>query len=93
MKKSIIIPILLMAFALPAMAQEKEQETVQDLRRHEVSIGYGFHPVTSISADRVSRFACWMDKVGAVYGTYTYYFNKHVGLGGTYCFDPREIDY
>ena len=32
MKKSIIIPILLMAFALPAMAQEKEQETVQDLR-------------------------------------------------------------
>ena len=92
MKKPIVIALAL-ALCLPAMAQEKEQETVQDLRRHEVSIGYGFHPVTSISADRVSRFACWMDKVGAVYGTYTYYFNKHVGLGGTYCFDPREIDY
>lgn len=93
MKNNILISLLLMAFALSSIAQEKEQETVQDFRRHEVSIGYGFHPVTSISVDRVSRFDCWMDKVGAIYGSYTYYFNKHVGLGGTYCFDPREIDY
>ncbi|MBQ6101480.1 MAG: hypothetical protein IJL04_04215, partial [Bacteroidales bacterium] len=60
----------------------------------EISIGYGFHPVSGdyFGMDAM-RFNYWIDKVGAIYGSYTHFFNKVVGVGGTYCFDPRIIDY
>ena len=89
MKKSIIIALVL-ALYLPALAQQEEDRCISN----EISIGYGFHPV---SGDEFlpdgSMFRHWIDKVGAFYGTYTHFFNNVVGVGGTYCFEPRIIDY
>jgi hypothetical protein len=93
MKKSIIIALVL-ALCLPALAQEKTQQEAQDFCKHEVSVGYGFHPLSSVSFDLESLgYRYQLDKVGAFYGAYTYYFNEYIGLGGTYCFDPRKITY
>jgi len=90
MKKSIVI-ILALALSMPIFAQEKEERSTNN----EFSIGYGFRPISSgyYGVGSPSHFTYWIDKVGAIYGTYTHYFNKVVGVGGTYCFDPREIDY
>ena len=94
MKKSIMIALVL-ALCVPALAQETTQEETQDFYKHEVSMGYGFHPISSGSFDleSFSHTRYQIDNVGAFYGAYTYYFNQHVGIGGTYCFDPREITY
>ncbi|MDO5316924.1 MAG: hypothetical protein Q4F82_12615 [bacterium] len=90
MKKHIMIALAL-ALCLPALAQEEEKERhVSD----EISIGYGFHPASGSEFDlEASHFRHWNDKAGAFYGTYTHFFNQVVGVGGTYCFDPRIIDY
>ena len=94
MKKSLIIALVL-ALCLPTLAQEKTQQETQDFCKHEISMGYGFQPVSSSSFDMESHgyVRHQFDNVGAIYGAYTYYLNQHVGLGGTYCFDPREITY
>ena len=89
MKKSIIIALVL-ALCLPALAQQEEDCCISN----EISIGYGFHPVSGDEfLPEGSAFHHWIDKVGAFYGTYTHFFNNVVGVGGTYCFDPRIIDY
>ena len=89
MKKSIMIALAL-ALCLPALAQQEENRCISN----EFSIGYGFHPVSGDEfLTEGSIFRHWIDKVGAFYGTYTHFFNKVVGVGGTYCFDPRIIDY
>lgn len=94
MKKMIMIALAL-ALCLPALAQKKDSEKAQDYHRHEVSVGYGFSPISGDSFDMESNsyVRSQLDKVGAFYGAYTYYFNKRVGVGGTYCFDPRKITY
>lgn len=91
MRKTILIALAL-ALCLPVWAQQSEAKT---FRCNEISLGYGFHPVSGdyFSMDGYSHFHYWIDNVGAIYGTYTHYFNKVVGVGGTYCFDYREIDY
>ena len=90
MKKTFLITL-----AIVLCGTVVAQDDTSDFRRHEISIGYGFHPVSGdyFSIDDYSHFHYWIDNVGAFYGTYTYYFNKVVGVGGTYCFDYREIDY
>ena len=89
MKRTILIA-LLVALWLPTFAQQE----VQDFYRHEVTLGYGFHPV---SGDEFFfsgyHFGHDVDQTGAFYGAYTYYFNQYFGVGGTYCFDPRIINY
>jgi hypothetical protein len=91
MKKNIMIALAL-ALCLPALAQQGQEE--ERCISNEFSIGYGFHPVSGdyFGMDAM-QFNYWIDKVGAFYGTYTHFFNKVVGVGGTYCFDPRIIDY
>lgn len=89
MKKPIVIALAL-ALCLPAMAQQEKECYISD----EFSIGYGFHPVSGDEFDLESScFRHHLDKVGAFYGAYTHFFNQVVGVGGTYCFDPRIIDY
>lgn len=89
MKRNIMI-ILALALCLPAMAQQEKDPCISN----EFSIGYGFHPVSGDEfLTEGSVFLHRIDKVGAFYGTYTHFFNKVVGVGGTYCFDPRIIDY
>lgn len=89
MKKNIIFVILFASLSLPALAQQQEKESQIS---NEFSLGYGFIPMTSIDG-QPAGFYRWIDKVGAICGSYTYFFNEVVGVGGTYCFDPREIDY
>ena len=90
MKKNIMIALAL-ALYLPALAQQEEEQRCVS---NEFSIGYGFHPVSGDDfLPDGSIFRHWIDKVGAIYGTYTHFFNEVVGVGGTYCFDPRIIDY
>lgn len=91
MNKKFIILSLALALCLPTLAQKEEQ--THDFRQHEISLGYGFLPVSSESFLPKVYFPYWIDKVGAFSGAYTYFFNPHVGVGGTYSFDPREIDY
>ena len=92
MNKKFTILIVAVALCLSALAQNEGQ--TQDFRRHEISLGYGFQPVSSESfLPKAVYFPYWIDKVGAISGAYTYFFNPHFGVGGTYSFDPREIDY
>lgn len=88
MKKPIVIALVLV-LCLPALAQQEEKES---LVSNEFCIGYGFIPLTSLDGEDVN-FYRWIDKVGAICATYTHFFDDVLGLGGTYCFDPREIDY
>ena len=90
MKKAILIA-LVAAFCCPVLAQEKEKERY---RNDEISIGYGFHPISGDEfLPAYSNVYHYLDKVGAFHGSYTHFINEMVGIGGTYCFDYREIDY
>ena len=89
MKKTILI-VLALALCGTAVAQNDPT----GFRRHEISIGYGFHPISGddyLSNTYPAYY--YLDKIGAFHGSYTHFFNKMVGVGGTYCFDYREIDY
>lgn len=89
MKRTLLIA-LVMALSLPVLAQKEKERYGHD----EISIGYGFHPISGdeylVSTYPVNHY---LDKIGALHGSYTHFFNKVVGVGGTYCFDYREIDY
>lgn len=87
--KNILI-ILALAFCLPTMAQEQDKE--RDVS-NEIAISYGFHPVSGDDFLPMPFYSYYLDKIGAFSGSYTHFFNKVVGVGGTYCFDYREIDY
>jgi hypothetical protein len=79
----------MVAFAVPAFAQNDSP----DFSRHEISIGYGLAPITSTNSLVKVVYKSNVDKVGALCGSYTYFFNKFVGVGATYCFDLRHINY
>ena len=66
MNKKFIILSLALALCLPTLAQKEEQ--TQDFRRHEISLGYGFLPVSSESFLPKVYFPYWIDKVGAFSG-------------------------
>lgn len=86
MKKTILIAL---AFALCGTVVAQNDTT--GFRRHEISIGYGFHPISGDSFYFGSYVNYDVDNIGAFYGAYTYFLNKHVGVGGTYCYDPRML--
>lgn len=87
MNKKLIILFLTVTLCLPTFAQQE----AEDFCRHEISIGYGFHPVSGDSFYFGEYASYDVDNIGAFYGAYTYFINKHVGVGGTYCFDPRML--
>ncbi|MBR0176321.1 MAG: hypothetical protein IJQ11_02710 [Bacteroidales bacterium] len=89
MKDKLIVTILLAAFALPASAQF---ELTKD-NRHEISIGYGFHAVSGDDFDLDFSFMSEVDKIGAFHAAYTRFLDSIVGIGVTYCYDPRIINY
>lgn len=89
MKNNIIFLILLMAFALPAFAQF---DLTMD-NQHEISLGYGFHAVSGDDFTLDYPFYFEVDKIGAFYASYTHLFDSIVGVGITYCYDPRIINY
>lgn len=91
MKKRIFLLGLAIALALPVLAQIEEIP----IQRHEISIGYGNQPVTGYQWRWNSSWYYYQttDKVGAFIGTYTYRINGELGIGLTYCYDPRRLGY
>ena len=90
MNKKLIILCLAAILCLPTFAQQEPE----NFCRHEISIGYGIHPVSGDESFFSGyHFGHDIDQVGAFYGAYTYFFNQHFGIGGTYCYDPRVIQY
>ena len=89
--KNILLIILALALCLPTWAQEQDNERCVS---NEIALSYGVHPVSGDDFQpNVPFYSYYLDKVGAFSGSYTHFFNKVVGVGGTYCFDYREIDY
>ena len=89
MKKRIVLLGLLFATMLPAFAQF---ETIKG-NRHEISLGYGFHAVSGDDFIFDYQFYREVDKIGAFYAAYTHFLDTIVGVGITYCYDPRIINY
>ena len=89
MKTKLIILGLLVALSVPALAQ---LDTVRS-NKNEFSIGYGLMPVSSFGFSPWSHYYPTEDYVGAIYATYTCRLTKVIGIGATYCFDPRIFNY
>lgn len=89
MKPKIILLSLAIAMAIPVFAQ---RDTVRS-NKNEFSIGYGFFPASSFRHWGWLHIGYEMDRLGAFYATYTRRLTKVVGVGATYCFDPRQLTY
>ena len=89
MKIKLILFGLLVAFALPAIAQ---RDTIRS-NKNEFSIGYGLKPSSSFRFNPGNHYYPLEEHVGAIYATYTRRLNKVIGIGATYCFDPRVYTY
>ena len=91
MKKLILILSLMAFLSSSAWAQV---DIIPDLRQ-EISIGYGNQPVTGYQWRWNSSWYYYQttDNVGAFNGTYTYRINGEIGIGLTYCYDPRRLGY
>ena len=89
MKIKLIILGLLFAFAVPALAQ---RDTIRS-NKNEFSIGYGVKPSSSFRYNPRNYYYPLEENVGAIYATYTRRLTKVIGIGATYCFDPRVYTY
>lgn len=89
MKKQIIFLGLAIALALPALAQIEGNPS----QRYEISIGYGVKPATGFQWSNLWYYSQTTDNIGAFIGTYTYRVNGELGVGLTYCHDPRRLGY
>ena len=89
MKKRMALLSLLFAMVLPAFAQF--DLTIDN--RHEISLGYGFHAVSGDDFNLDYPFYREVDNIGAFHASYTHLFDSIVGVGITYCYDPRIINY
>ena len=89
MKTKFIILGLLIAFAVPAFAQ---RDTIRS-NKNEFSFGYGVKPSSSFRYSPGHHYYPLEEHVGAIYATYTRRLTKVIGIGATYCFDPRVYTY
>ena len=89
MKNKLILFGLLIVTTTPVFAQ---RDTIRS-NKNEFSIGYGFKPASSFSFRFGWYYDCEMDPMGAFYATYTRRLTKVIGIGASYCFDPRQLTY
>jgi len=89
MKNKMFLLGLLIALATPAFAQ---RDTIRS-NKNEFTVGYGFFPASSFLPWRWVHFSFDVDPMGAFYATYTRRLTKVIGIGATYCFDPRQLTY
>ena len=90
MKTKLFLLGLLVALAMPAFAQ---RDTIRS-NKNEFSFGYGHMPSSSFRwGGRFHYYYSERDYLGAFYATYTCRLTKVVGIGATYCFDPRILNY
>ena len=89
MKKSVFIICLLALLSGRAFAQ---RDTIRS-NKNEFSIGYGVKPSSSYRYNPRNHYYPLEENVGAIYATYTRRLTKVIGIGATYCFDPRVYTY
>ena len=89
MKKLFILLTLVMAFSLSTFAQ---RDTIRS-NKNEFSIGYGVKPSSSFRFNPGNHYYPLEENVGAIFATYTRRLNKVIGIGASYCFDPRFLTY
>ena len=89
MKKILFVFCLMAFFSGTAFAQ---LDTVRS-NKNEFSIGYGVMPSSSFRFKPGQHYYPLEEHVGAIYATYTRRLNKVIGIGATYCFDPRVYTY
>ena len=89
MKKSVFIICLLALLSGGAFAQI---DTIRS-NKNEFSIGYGVMPSSSFRYKPGQHYYPLGENVGAIYATYTRRLTKVIGIGATYCFDPRVYTY
>ena len=89
MKNKLFLLGLLIAMVTPASAQ---LDTVRS-NKNEFSIGYGVKPSSSFRYNPGRHYYPLEENVGAIYATYTRRLTKVIGIGATYCFDPRVLTY
>ena len=89
MQRPIIVLLVVMAFGLSAFAQ---RDTIRS-NKNEFSIGYGVKPSSSFRFNPGNHYYPLEENVGAIFATYTRRLNKVIGIGATYCFDPRVYTY
>ena len=89
MKKSVFIICLLALLSGGAFAQI---DTIRS-NKNEFSIGYGVMPSSSFRYKPGQHYYPLRENVGAIYATYTRRLTKVIGIGATYCFDPRVYTY
>ena len=89
MKNKLILLGLLLTLVMPAFAQ---RDTIRS-NKNEFSIGYGHFPASSFLRWRGVGYNYDIDPVGSFYTTYTRRLTKVIGIGATYCFDPRQLTY
>ena len=89
MKKSVFIICLLALLSGGAFAQI---DTIRS-NKNEFSFGYGVKPSSSFRYNPGQHYYPLRENVGAIYATYTRRLTKVIGIGATYCFDPRVYTY
>lgn len=89
MKKSVFIICLLALLSGGAFAQI---DTIRS-NKNEFSFGYGVMPSSSFRYKPGQHYYPLGENVGAIYATYTRRLTKVIGIGATYCFDPRVYTY
>lgn len=72
---------------------EDEKDEPKPYTHHEVTVGYGLLPATSLQTWSRSSYNYDKDYVGSIYATYTYRFNQVVGIGATVAYDPANRNY
>ena len=89
MKTKLIILGLLIALVVPAFAQ---RDTIRS-NKNEFSFGYGVKPSSSFRYSPGHHYYPLEEHIGAIYATYTRRLTNVIGIGATYCLDPRVYTY
>ena len=85
-----LLKITLLAVTIGMAATAFGQEESDIFPRHEVSVGYGFIPSTSLGYSANQNFPATREYVGSITACYTYKFNKVIGMGATLAFDNHS---
>ena len=89
MKKTFLLLALTAFLSSAALAQRDDVRS----SKNEFSFGYGVLPSSSMRWNPGSYYKPTGDFLGAIYATYTHRFTKVIGVGATYCYDPRRLEY
>ena len=89
MKKTLLLLALTAFLSTMVLAQHDDVS----FSKNEFSIGYGALTTSSMRWNPGNYYKPTGDYIGALFATYTHRLTKVIGIGATYCYDPRALDY